>query len=151
MRPTPPMPEVDSDDEYLPTADPDDLVWSKGPVPDSQEYLCIHLKPRPATTPPVIQSSRDVPGARTTSTATPQPDQVEMSQVPENMDIDILEDIPDLIMFLKKYHQTLMLGNTVYWSISSSVTFNEHMTFKVLDINEQYVYNNRYFYFLNYF
>ena len=35
-----PMPKVDSEDEeYLLTAD---LVWSKEPVPDSREYLCIH-------------------------------------------------------------------------------------------------------------
>ena len=38
-----PPPEVDTDDEeYLPTADLDDQVWSKEPVPNSWEYLCIH-------------------------------------------------------------------------------------------------------------
>ena len=75
----PPTPEVDSDnEEYLATADLDDLVWSKEPVPDNQEYLCTHLIPRPATPPP-------------------QPNQVEIPPVPENMDIDILEGIPDLI------------------------------------------------------
>ena len=36
-------PEIDSDDEeYLPTAEQDDPVWSKEPVPNSQKYLCIH-------------------------------------------------------------------------------------------------------------
>ena len=60
-----PMPEVDSnDEEYLPTADMDDPVWSEESVPDSQEPMCIHLIPRPAT-------------------PTPQPNQVEMPQVPE--------------------------------------------------------------------
>ena len=41
-----PIPKVDCDDmEYLPTADLDDSVWSKDPMPDSWEYLCIHLYP----------------------------------------------------------------------------------------------------------
>ena len=48
-----PPPEVDSEDEeYLPTADLDDLIWSKKPVPDSQKYLHIHKIPRPATPSP---------------------------------------------------------------------------------------------------
>ena len=47
-------------------------------MPDSQEYLCIHLIPRPATPPP-------------------QPNQVEMSPELENMEMNILEDIQDLI------------------------------------------------------
>ena len=65
------MTEVDSDnEEYLPTAYLDDPVQSKEPVPDNQEYLCIHLTLRPATPPP-------------------HPNQVEMPPVSENMDIDI--------------------------------------------------------------
>ena len=48
-----PMPEVDSnDEEYFQTADLDDLMWSEEPMPDSQEYLCVHEIPRPATPPP---------------------------------------------------------------------------------------------------
>ena len=45
------MPETDSEDgeEPLPTADLDNLVWDKEPVPDSREYLCIHKIPRLAT------------------------------------------------------------------------------------------------------
>ena len=74
-----PMPEVDSEDEeYFPTADLDDLVWCEKSVPDSWEYLCIHQIPSPAT-----------PGS--------QPNQVEMPPEPENLDIDIPEDIPCLI------------------------------------------------------
>ena len=74
-----PTQDVDSDDEeYLPTADLDDPVWSEEAVPDSQEYLCIHQKPR-AATPPL------------------QPNQVEMPPEPEHMGIHILEDIPDHI------------------------------------------------------
>ena len=46
----PSMPGVDSDDEeYLLTADLDDLVCSEEPVPDSWEHLCIQKIPRPAT------------------------------------------------------------------------------------------------------
>ena len=48
-----PMPEVDSNDEdFLPTADLHDQVWSKKPVSDSPKCLCIHQIPRPATSPP---------------------------------------------------------------------------------------------------
>ena len=44
---SPPMPETDSEDneEHLPTADLDDLVWDEEPVPDNREYLCIHEIP----------------------------------------------------------------------------------------------------------
>ena len=46
----PPMAEVDSnDEEYLPTADCNDPAWSKEPVPDNQEYLCIYQISRLAT------------------------------------------------------------------------------------------------------
>ena len=46
------MTEVNSDDEeYLQTADIDDPVWSEESVPDNEEYLCIHKKPRPAIPP----------------------------------------------------------------------------------------------------
>ena len=64
------LPEVDSDDEeYLTTADFDDLVWSKVPVPNNEMHLCNHQIPRPA-----IQC--------------PQLDQMEMALEPEQMDID---------------------------------------------------------------
>ena len=59
----PPL-EVDSDDEeYLPTDDLDDTVWSNEHVPNIWEYLCIHQIPRPAT--PQPQSSEEAPGTRT--------------------------------------------------------------------------------------
>ena len=90
------MPEVDSDnEEYLPTADLVDPVWSKEPEPVRQEYLCIHQTPRPATPPQ-------------------QPDQVEMPPELEHMDIDFLEDIPDLINVPKELLlDALLLGHTV--------------------------------------
>ena len=60
----PPMPEVDSgDEEYLPTVDLDDPVWSEEPVPDSQEYLCIHQIPRPAT-PPLQPNQVEMPPSK---------------------------------------------------------------------------------------
>ena len=39
-----PMPEINSEDheEPLSTADLDDPMWDKEPVPDNREYLCIH-------------------------------------------------------------------------------------------------------------
>ena len=79
-----PTPEIRSDgEEYLPAADLDGPVWSEEPVPDSQEYQCIHLIPRPAT-PPL------------------QPNQVEICPEPGSMDIDIPEDIPYLINVLEE-------------------------------------------------
>ena len=73
-----PPPEVDSDDEeYFPTADFDDPVWSEEPVADSQKHLCIDQIPIPAT-------------------PSPQPDQVEVPQGLEQMDIKILEDLLDI-------------------------------------------------------
>ena len=48
------MIEEDSEDEEdLLTADLDEPVWSKEPVLDSREYLCIHEAPRPATPQPI--------------------------------------------------------------------------------------------------
>ena len=73
------MSEVSSnDEEFLPTADLDDPIWSKEPVPNSREYLCIHQIPRSVA-------------------PTPQPDEVKMPPKPEQMDIDIPEDLPHLI------------------------------------------------------
>ena len=74
-----PLPEVEIDDgEYLPTADLDDPIWSEKPVPNSREYLCIPQISRQAT-------------------PAPQAGQVEMPQKPEQMNINILENLPDLI------------------------------------------------------
>ena len=86
------MPEVDSEDEeYLPTADPDNPVWSEKPVPVSKEYLCIHQIPRPAT-PPLQPNPVEMP-----ATPAQQSDQVKMLPEPEPMDTGIPGDIPDLI------------------------------------------------------
>ena len=74
-----PIPDVDSDDEdFLPTADLGDLVWSEEPVPNRWEYMCIHQILRPAA--PSLQ-----------------PNQVEMPPEPEQIDIDIPQDLQDLI------------------------------------------------------
>ena len=97
------MPEVDSDEEeWLLTVDLDDPVWSKEPVPDSQEDLCIHDIPRPATpspqpnqrvpsTPP-LQHNQGLP-----ATPAPHPDQIEMPPDHEVMELNIPGDVPDLI------------------------------------------------------
>ena len=101
------MPEVDSDvEEYLPTAELDDPVWSEEPVPDGWEYMCIHQIPRPATQPQ-------------------QPDQVEMPQEPEHLDIDIQEDIPGHINVPEELLLDFDSFHIVYWDISGSTTFNE--------------------------
>ena len=96
--------EEDSDDkEDVQTADLDDPVWSKEPVPDSQGYLCIHEIPRPAITPnqPLPQPIPTTPPPQLNQelpvTPSPQPDQVKMPLDYELMDLDILEDIPDLL------------------------------------------------------
>ena len=66
---------MDSNDkEYLLTTELDDTVWSKEPVPNSWECLCIYLIPRPAT-------------------PSPQPDQLETPPEPGNMDISENIDI----------------------------------------------------------
>ena len=83
------MPDMDSEDEdYLPTADLDDPVWSKDLVQDSQKYLCILEILRPAT--PSPQPNQGVP-----ATLPPQHDQVKMP--PDLMELNILEGIPDLL------------------------------------------------------
>ena len=94
-----PTPEVGSDnEEYLPTVDLDDPVWSEEPVPDNWEYLCIHLTPRPATPPPQPNQVEMPPEPKQPALQPPQPNQVVMlPPVSENMDIDIPEDIPDFI------------------------------------------------------
>ena len=75
-------------EEYLSSVDLDDPVWSKDLVLDSCEYLHMHEIPRLATPPP--QPIQGVPASKP-----PQPDQVEMP--PDLMELDILEDIPNLL------------------------------------------------------
>ena len=64
-----PLPTLmgDSDEEeYFPTAELDELMWSKEPIPNSWENLCIHEIPRLATQPPQPQPSpnqMDMPAA----------------------------------------------------------------------------------------
>ena len=76
---TPPL-KMDSkkEEDDFPTADFDDPVWSEEPIPNSQQHMCIHQIPKPAT-------------------PSPQPDQVEVPQELEQMDIDIPENLPDII------------------------------------------------------
>ena len=74
-----PLQGVDSvDEEYFPTADLVDPVWSEDPVSNSQKCLCIHQILRPAG-------------------PTPEPNQVEVPPEPEQMDIKIWEDLPHII------------------------------------------------------
>ena len=75
--------------------DLDDPLWSKGSVPDSQEYLCIHKIPRPAT--PLPQPNQGVP-----ATPPPQSDQIDMPQTHELKELNITGDIPDLIDVLEE-------------------------------------------------
>ena len=104
---TPPlMPEGDSEDEEdLLTADLDDPVWSKEPVLDSWEYLCILKMPRSTTLPnqPPPQPNQGVPTTPTPQpdqgvpATPPQPEQIEMPPNYELMELDIPEDILDLL------------------------------------------------------
>ena len=115
---TPAPTRIDSDDEeYLPTADLDDAVWSEKPVPNNQEYMCIHQIPRPATQPP-------------------QSNQMEMPQESEPMDIDIQEDLPDLISapeeLLSDFDSWAHSVLDYQWQLISSqpLKMNGNMTFK---------------------
>ena len=97
------MPETDTWDnkEPLPTTDLDDPVWDKEQVPDSSEYLYIHEIPRLATptpTPTACTSDPTLQPDQGVQAMLPQqPDQVEVSPESELMELDILEDIPDLL------------------------------------------------------
>ena len=72
------QPEVDSNkEEYFPTADLNDWVWHEEPVLNTLKHLCIHQIPRPATPPPQLI-------------------QVEVSPEPEQMDVEMQDDVPDV-------------------------------------------------------
>ena len=79
------MSEEESKDkeENLPTAHFNDPVRSKEPVPDCNEYLCIHETPRPATPPnqppPALHQQPNPQQLNQGVPVTPptQPDQVE--------------------------------------------------------------------------
>ena len=94
--------------EDLPTVDIDDPLWSEEPALDSWEYLCIHDIPRPANPPnhsflqPVPAAPPPQPNQGVPVTPSPQPDQVEMLPDYELMELDILEDIPDLVYIPEK-------------------------------------------------
>ena len=134
------MPEVDSEDEeYLPTAGLDDPVWSEEPVPDRGEYLCIHKISRPETLSPQ-PNQVEMP-----ETSTLQSDQVVMPPEPQLMGIDIPEDIPDLIDVPEEILLDFDAWAHSVLDYQYSVTFNEYMTFKILDINEHCMYSNSYF------
>ena len=65
-----------------------------GVCAEELDNLCIHKIPSPITPPPKPQLNPnhvDMP-----ATPPPQPDQVEMPPEPELMELDILEDIPDI-------------------------------------------------------
>ena len=80
---------MDSNDEEedLPTADLNDLVWSEEPIPDSHQQLCIHQipnhTPRPAIPPP-----KSI--------------QEEVSPELEQMDIKVMDDLPNVINIPKE-------------------------------------------------
>ena len=134
------MPEVDSDEEeYLPSADLDDQVWSEKPVPNSWEYLLIHQIPKPATHP--LNPIKEMPTE------------------PEQMDIHILEDLSDLINvpeeLLLDFDSWAHSVLDYQWKLISiwPLKVNSNMTFKfqpvriLTDTNGQYIYRNSYFYF----
>ena len=78
---SPPTPEVDSDqEENLPTTDLNDPVWSEKPVPDSWEYLYIHLIPTPANLPPQPIQVENPPEPEQPADPLPLHNQVEMPQ-----------------------------------------------------------------------
>ena len=73
----------------------------KEPVLDSREYLCIHEIPRLATSPPHPQSVSVMTPSHLdqglADTPSQQPNQVEGTPELELMELDVLDDIPDLI------------------------------------------------------
>ena len=92
------MPETDpeDDEEPLPAADLNDLVWYEQPVPDSRKFLCIHGIPRPAT--PTSQPIPATPPLHPNQGAPVTPPQSSRS-APETelLELDIPKDIPDLL------------------------------------------------------
>ena len=66
-------------------------------MPNSWEYLCIHLIPRPPTLQPQPNQVEMLPVPEQPAGPTPTPNQVEIPPELESMYIDILEDKPDLI------------------------------------------------------
>ena len=95
------MPATDSKDEEedLPTANLNHLVWDEEPVSDSREYFCTlkiprpttplpHPQPAPVTLPP--QPHQGVP-------ASPPQHQVDVPLELELMELDIPDDILDLL------------------------------------------------------
>ena len=101
MSPLTPETAHQDDKEPLPTVDLDDPGQDEEPVPDSREYLYIHVIPRPATqtsppqpipVTPSLQPNKGVP-----ATPPQQPDQVKVPQEFELMEPDIPENIPYLL------------------------------------------------------
>ena len=93
------MPAADSEDEDedFQTADLDDPLWDKEPVPDSMEYLCMHEIPMLAT-PQLIPVTPPLhPGQGAPATLPQQPDPVEASLEFELMELNIPDDKPDLL------------------------------------------------------
>ena len=116
---TPPS-EVDSGNkEDFPTADLDDPVWSEKPIPNNCQQLCIHLILHSTTRP---------------ATPTPQPVQEEVPPEPEQMDMEILDYLPDVINVPKEL-----------LSDSCNMPFKSGQWISLTDINGHYVYDNSLF------
>ena len=82
-------------------AELDDPMWDEEPLLDSREYLYIHEIPRPATphphpqpipATPTLQPDHGLP-----DTPPQQPNQVELSQELELMELDVLDAVSDFI------------------------------------------------------
>ena len=101
---------MDSSDEEedFPTADLDDLVWSEESIPNSQQHLykhqILHHTPRPATPSPTNTTK-------------------EYSLQLEQMDTEILDDLPDIINVPKALLSDLTLGHTVCSNTKGNMTF----------------------------
>ena len=97
---------TDSEDEEedLPNPSLHDPVWEKESLPDSMEYCCIHEIPRPATPPPYPQPAPVTPPVQPHQgvPASPPQHQVEVPQELVLMELDILDDIPDLLAMPKE-------------------------------------------------
>ena len=88
--------DSENEEEDFPTAELDDPVWSEEPVPNRWQQLCIHQipyhTPRPVTQPL-------------------QPIQEDVFPEPEQIDINILDDLLDIINVPKELDGLLDIIN----------------------------------------
>ena len=132
------MLDMDSEDEeYLPTADPDDAVWSMRcqywtatntyvymryqtwqPHPTAQSRSASN--PTPTTQSRSVRNPPPEPNQGEPAALPPQPDQVEMP--PDLIELDIMEDIPDILDVPEEVISDFKAWHTVCWTTHGSMT-----------------------------